>query len=55
MEKVLLYFQSPSTEVSSNNASCKLWLNLSYLLMKEMESRSMNFLGTDRLLIENKI
>ena len=58
MEKVLLCFQSslnPSTEASSSNISCKLWLNLSYLLMKEMDSGSMNFLGIDLLLMENKI
>lgn len=58
MEKVLLCFQSPlnpSKEVSSSNVSCKLWFNLSYLLMKEMDSGSMNFLGVDLLLMENKI
>lgn len=57
-EKVLLRFQSslnPSTEASSSSISCKLWLNLSYLLMKEMDSGSMDFLGIDLLLMENKI
>lgn len=58
MEKVLLRFQSslnPSAEAGYGSISCKLWLNLSYLLMKEMDSGSMNFLGIDLLLMENKI